>query len=137
MKYMKLHLDKYKKVFFVFLIAVICMAFPGCDKGNWSSDYTAYPNVNTADDYFKQCFNMLEGDWHNDDRTISFYIENDKYRMSGWSDRSRIIIFYNPIKDEENQFRIGIEAGELQEVLTCEIVEEDAVIHINDVEYVR
>lgn len=138
-----------KKTVIVCLLFVSIM-FVGCDRENaviptpvedfteeFADDYLEYATVSKADDYFKQCFEKIEGNWYDDDREIDFYTEDDLYMMSGWTDRARIIAFIDPIRNHENQFEIGLEAGELQEILRCEIVEENKKIIINGTEYVR
>lgn len=129
---------------------LICFVFVGCNRKTvgdvpsaeifdevFSDDYLEYATVDKADDYFKQCFEKVEGDWYSDDRTIGFFIEDDMYMMSGWTDRPRIIAFIDPVRKHENQFEIGLEAGELQEILLCEIVEENKEIIIKETVYVR
>lgn len=105
----------------------------------FADDYLEYVTADKADDYFKECFEKIEGDWSDGDRVVGFYIddEDDLYMMSGWTDRDRIIAFIDPVRNHENQFEIGLEAGELQEILRCEIVEENKEIIINGTEYVR
>ena len=105
----------------------------------FADDYLEYPTVDKADDYFKECFGKIEGAWCDNDKVIGFYIddEDDLYMMSGWTDRDRIIAFIDPVRNHDNQFEIGLEAGEMQEILRCEIVEENKVILIKDTQYVR
>lgn len=128
------------------LIIFACIMLGGCNREEavdepsdeyFCDDYLEYSNVEKADDYFKQCFEMIEGDWHGDDRSIGFYVDDDMYMMSGWTERARIIAFIEPVRNHENQFEIGLEAGELQEILSCEIVEENKEIIINETAYVR
>lgn len=149
-----------KKLLSVCLIMCLCVAFVGCNRSNsdnlsldektdeksaekmdemFADDYLEYPTVEKADDYFRECFKKIEGDWRDGDRVLGFYIDDkdDLYMMSGWTDRDRIIAFIDPVRNHENQFEIGLEAGELQEILRCEIVEENKTILINRTEYVR
>ena len=101
--------------------------FGGCGRENvanksmvedftekFGDDYLEYATVEKADDYFKQCFEKIEGDWYADDMKIDFYIDDDMYMMSGWTERARVIAFIDPIRNHENQFEIGLEAGEMQ-----------------------
>ena len=105
----------------------------------FADDYLEYPTEDKADDFFAECFEKIEGSWCDGDRTIGFYIDDEDglYMMSGWTERDRIIAFIDPVRNHENQFEIGLEAGEMQEILRCEIVEENKVILIKDTEYVR
>lgn len=100
-------------------------------------DYYEYPNVNTSSDSFKECFKKVEGDWYDGDHKLSFYIEDDMYKMSGWTDKARIIVVFDPVRNNENQFEIGLDAGEMEEFLLCEIISEDTEIMIKDTKYIR
>ena len=141
-----------KKSFLICFTVFVCIMLAGCSRDradiqpssenfaeDFCDDYFEYPSVDKADDYFKQCFEKVEGVWRDNDngREISFYIEDDMYMMSGWTNRARIIAFIEPVRKHENQFGIGLEAGELQEILTCEIVRENEEIIINETVYVR
>ena len=139
-----------KKSVIACLLTFVCIVFVGCGRENvanksmvedftekFGDDYLEYATVEKADDYFKQCFERIEGDWYADDMKIDFYIDDDMYMMSGWTERARVIAFIDPIRNHENQFEIGLEAGELQEILRCEIIEENKEILIEDTLYVR
>lgn len=141
-----------KKSFLICFTVFVCIMLAGCSRDRadklpsvenfaeeFGDDYFEYPSVDKADDYFKQCFEKVEGDWRDNDngREIGFYIDGDMYMMSGWTNRDRIIAFIEPVRNHENQFRIGLEAGELQEILTCEIVRKNEEIIINETVYVR
>lgn len=143
-----------KKSLFTCLVLCVCVVFAGCTRENtkeglgekveekldeqFADDYLEYQTVDKADAYFKECFEKIEGKWADGDRIIGFYIddEDNLYMMSGWTNRDRIIAFIDPVRNHENQFEIGLEAGEMQEILRCEIVEENKVILINETEYV-
>lgn len=136
------------------IIICLCFMFAGCNRQNLDSlstdekageildeifadDYFEYSTVDKADDYFKECFEKIEGEWSDGERVIGFYIDDDLYMMSGWTERPRIIAFIEPVRNHENQFEIGLEAGEMQEILRCEITNEDKEILIKETVYVR
>ena len=145
-----------KKSLFTCFVLCVCVVLVGCNSGNtynlpidgelgekideqFADDYHEYPTVDKSDAYFKECFEKIEGDWRAGDSVVGFYIddEDNLYMMSGWTDSDRIIAFIDSVRNHENQFDIGLEAGELQEILRCEIVEENKEILIKDTQYVR
>ena len=135
-----------KKSIFALVSVLLFVLLVGCDAETsdnlplteyFADDYMEYPTTENADDYFKQCYEKLEGEWYNDEKTIGFYIEDNMYMMSGWTDNARIIAYIEPVSNHENQFRIGLEAGELQENLRVEFGEDNKSIIINETEYVR
>ena len=136
-----------KKVILICMLLSFAVVASGCERDNsgnasftdelFADDYLEYVTLDTADDFFKQCFEKIDGDWYSDDKTVGFYTEDNLYMMSGWSDKARIIAFIEPVRNNANQFEIGLEAGELQEILKCEIVDENKEIIIKETVFLR